>query len=241
MNSVAVIPARGGSVRIPRKNIKSLCGKPLIYYSIIEALKSGVFEDVFVSTEDEEIGTIALICGARLIHRPLELAKDVESELVIQHAVQEVEKQYKVDIITMLQPTSPLRTAETIRKCVEQDWNEIDSCITVNDIEGFRPEWMCSVSQNKLVSPYTNTWVDEEGNPFIKLVARQDLPKLYKQNGCVYSFKRELIMEKNRCIGSKCKAVIIDEEEAFDIDTPLDFIICEMLMEKRNEDALSYC
>ena len=234
MNSIAIIPARGGSVRVPRKNIKLLCGKPLIYYTIRGALESGVFKDVFVSTEDKEIGTVALIAGASIIHRPLELAEDVESELVIQHAINEVEKRYPVDIVTMLQPTSPLRTAETIQKCVNQNWDEIDSCITVHDIEGFRPEWMCSVNKDGMIFPYTDTWEDEEGNPFIKLVARQDLPKLYKQNGCVYTFKKELIMERNQCIGSHCKAIIIEEEEAFDVDTPLDFLICEVIMERRN-------
>jgi len=236
MNNVAIIPARGGSVRVPRKNVKLLYGKPLIYYTIKSALDSGIFKDVYVSTEDSEIDFISTIIGATVIDRPAELAEDVESELVIKHAIEEIEKEYPVDTITMLQPTSPFRSVDTIRKCVDElikNWDDFESVITVNDIEGNRPEWMCHINHLDDITPYTNTWRDSAGNSYIKLVARQELPKLYKQNGCVYTFKRSLIMDFGMIISPFCKAIIIDEEEAFDIDTNLDFIIANKLMEKR--------
>ena len=236
MNNVAIIPARGGSITVPRKNVKLLYGKPLIYYTIKSALDSGIFKDVYVSTEDSEIDFISTIIGATVIDRPAELAEDVESELVIKHAIEEIEKEYPVDTITMLQPTSPFRSVDTIRKCVDElikNWDDFESVITVNDIEGNRPEWMCHINHLDDITPYTNTWRDSAGNSYIKLVARQELPKLYKQNGCVYTFKRSLIMDFGMIISPFCKAIIIDEEEAFDIDTNLDFIIANKLMEKR--------
>ena len=236
MNNVAIIPARGGSVRVPRKNVKLLHGKPLIYYTIKSALDSNIFKGIFVSTEDEEIAYISSTVGAKVINRPVELAEDVESELVIKHAIEEIEKEYPVDTVTMLQPTSPFRSANTIKKCVNElikNWDDFESVITVNDIEGDRPEWMCYIDHHNDVIPYTNTWKDSAGSSYIKLVARQELPKLYKQNGCIYTFKKSLIMDFGMIISPFCKAIIIDEEEAFDIDTNLDFMIAEKIMERR--------
>jgi CMP-N-acetylneuraminic acid synthetase len=126
----------------------------------------------------------------------------------------------------MLQCTSPLRKAATIRNCVFElldNWKTCDSVITVSPI-AHRPEWMGSINNGYFI-PYTDTWGDT-----IKLVASQDLPKLYSQNGCVYAFKRNLIIDEGLVISSKTRTIVIDEKEAFDIDLSIDFVIAEKLM-----------
>lgn len=234
MNSIAIIPARGGSVRVPRKNVLPLKGLPLITHTIRQAFDSKVFDKIIVSTEDSEIAEIASKEYASIINRPKPLAEDVETELVLKHVVYTLEeRRQRPDIITLLQCTSPMRRPETIFMCVSlliNNWNNMDSVITVNSIEGNRPEWMGSIKENKFI-PYTNTW-EKEGERFIKLVARQYLPPLYKQNGCVYTFKTDLLMEEDTVIGSRCGAIVIDETESHDIDTEVDFIVAEELMKR---------
>ena len=228
MNCVAIIPARGGSVRVPQKNIKSLKGEPLIVHTIQQALESKICDKVIVSTDDDTIALISALNGAEILNRPKDLAGDVESELVIQNAVQQLEEiNYKPDIVVMLQCTSPLRKPETIRKCVLtllDNWKICNSVITVSPIT-HRPEWMGCLSDDMFFIPYTTTW-----GTTVRLVASQSLPKLYAQNGCVYAFKRDLIMNECTIISSTTKVVIIDEKEAFDIDLPIDFVIAEQLM-----------
>ena len=227
MNCVAIIPARGGSVRVPKKNVKPLNGKPLISYTIEQAIEANVFDKIIVSTENDEIALISMLSGAEIMHRPKPLAEDCESELVIKNVVEQLENGgYKPDIVVMLQCTSPLRKAATIRNCVFElldNWKTCDSVITVSPI-AHRPEWMGSINNGYFI-PYTDTWGDT-----IKLVASQDLPKLYSQNGCVYAFKRNLIIDEGLIIGSKTKTIVIDEKEAFDIDLSIDFVIAEKLM-----------
>ena len=239
MNCVAIIPARGGSVRVPKKNVKPLNGKPLISYTIEQAIEANVFDKIIVSTENDEIALISMLSGAEIMHRPKPLAEDCESELVIKNVVEQLEySDFKPDVVVMLQCTSPLRKPETIKTCVYtllDNWKTCDSVITVNPI-AHRPEWMGSI-ENGYFKPYTGTWEYKDNSSYnlpparyIKLVASQDLPKLYSQNGCVYAFKRNLLMDEGLIIGSKTKTIIIDEKEAFDIDLSIDFVIAEQLI-----------
>ena len=120
-NIVAIIPARGGSKGVPRKNIKNLCGKPLIQYTIDEAKRSNKISRVIVSTEDEEIAEISRNLGAEVIMRPDELATDKAPTLpVIQHVIETLEKNqdFKVDAIMLLQPTTPFRKQEHIDQAI---------------------------------------------------------------------------------------------------------------------------
>jgi CMP-N-acetylneuraminic acid synthetase len=235
-NIIGIIPARGGSVRVPLKNIKSLNGKPLIQYTIEAALEAGVLDRVIVSTDHDEIAKVAIECGAEVpFRRPSDISEDVDTEYVLQHAVQFLEEQgYKVDAVVLLQPTSPLRTAETIKKCVElyRTNKKADSVVTVNNIEGFRPEWMLSLGEENKVIPYSTPFL-HNGEPVIKLAARQSFPVLYKQNGLVYVVKKELLMQETLCIGPSAFAVETDDEEALDIDTPTDFLVVETILKSR--------
>ena len=120
-NVLAIIPARGGSKRLPGKNIKMLNGKPLIAYSIEFALNSNEINKVVVSTEDENIAQIAKEIGAEIIKRPIELAQDTtKTAPVLIHAVKELEKKgYTPDIIILLQPTCPIRENNLCQKAIE--------------------------------------------------------------------------------------------------------------------------
>ena len=189
-NIVGIIPARGGSVGVPLKNIKLLNGRPLIEYTIRAALNSGCLDRIIVSTDHDETARISKRCGAEVpFKRPADISEDVDTEFVLQHAVEylENEENYEVEAVVLLQPTQPFRRITTIRKCVNlyKDKAEADSVITVSNIEGNRPEWMLSVDKQGKIVPYTTPFT-EDGLPVIKLAARQSFPKLYKQNGAVF-------------------------------------------------------
>ena len=232
---ICLIPARSGSKRIKNKNIKNFFGKPLISYSISTALKSKIFDRVIVSTDHDQIADIAKSFGAEVpFKRPPAISEDVDTELVLQHAVNYLkeEENYEVDGVVLLQPTSPFRRAQTIKDSVDLflDNPLADSVVTVTNVEGNRPEWMLSIDGGKVV-PY-NTPFKEDGMPVIKLAARQSFPTLYKQNGVVYVTKKDLLMDKNLVIGPNAYALAIDEGETIDIDTPTDFLVAEALMKQ---------
>jgi len=235
-NIVGIIPARGGSVGVPLKNIKNLNGLPLIAYTIKSAISSKCLNRIIVSTDHEEIANISEKYGAEIpFKRPNDISEDVDTEFVLQHAINFLEKEegYNVDGVVLLQPTSPFRTAKTIKNCVDLYLNtNADSVVTVHNIEGNRPEWMLSLDSNNKVIPY-NTPFEENGLPVIKLAARQSFPTLYRQNGIVYVTNKNLLMEKTLVIGPNAYAVVTDEEEAIDIDTHTDFLIAESILSSK--------
>ena len=233
-NIVGVIPARGGSVGVPLKNIKPLNGRPLIEYTIESAIESECLDRIIVSTDHDGIAEVSRNAGAEVpFKRPSDISEDVDTEFVLQHTVNylENEENYVVNAVVLLQPTSPFRTSETIRKCVSlyTDTEDSDSVVTVNNIEGYRPEWMLDLDAHGRVIPY-NTPFLEDGVPVIKLAARQSFPRLYKQNGIVYVTQRDLLMKKTLVIGPKAYAIITSEKEAIDIDTHTDFVVAESIM-----------
>ena len=238
-NIVGIVPARGGSVGVPLKNIKHLNGKPLIAYTIESALQSQALDRVIVSTDHDGIAEVSSDYGAEVpFRRPADISEDVETELVLQHAVRYLEEQehYAVEAVVLLQPTSPFRSSDTLRKCVElyRERQDADSVVTVHNVEGYRPEWMLSIREDGKVEPY-NTPFEEDGKPVIKLYARQSFPTLHKQNGVVYVTKKTLLMEKTLVIGPDAYAVETSEEEAIDIDTHTDFLIAEAVMQGQRQ------
>ena len=233
---VGIIPARGGSVGVPLKNIKLLNGKPLIYYTIKAALDSKCLDRIIVSTDHEQIASISKSYGAEVpFKRPAKISEDVDTEFVLQHAIKHLEnkEKYKVDAVVLLQPTSPFRKAKTIKECVNlyKITSDADSIVTVNDVEGYRPEWMLKIDDKQKITPYNTPFVHEK-KPVIKLAARQSFQKLYKQNGSVYVTSRDLLMKHNLVIGTNAYALATDEIECVDIDTNLDFLIAETLMNR---------
>jgi CMP-N,N'-diacetyllegionaminic acid synthase len=224
---VSIIPARGGSRGIPRKNVRLLCGKPLIAYTIEVALSSKLINRVVVSTEDKEIADISKEHGAEVISRPPELAQDDTPSLpVLQHAIKHLEEMedYRPEIIVVLQPTSPLRIAEDIDRAIEEFLEaKYDSVVSVCEIE-HPPQWMYTLAGESL-KPLI------EGGK--KVVRRQDAPKVYRLNGAVHVSSRDTTMKENRILGRNTKAYIMPPERSIDIDTELDFKLAELLMRER--------
>ena len=225
MNILAVIPARGGSVGVPRKNIKKVGTLPLIARTILAAKNSKFISRLILSTDDQEIMDVANEYGCETpFYRSKELAEDVDTSLVIKDAVKRCEEIYNenYDAVLTLQPTSPFRQTATIDKCIQlmATSESIDSVITVSNIEGYRPEWMLKIDSTEKVTPYATPF-ELNGNPIIKLCARQDFPPLYKINGVVFLTRKKLLTD-NILIGFSPSVVETSEKEAIDIDSPVD-------------------
>ena len=235
-NVLAVIPARGGSVRVPKKNIKILNGKPLIAYAIEAAKKSKTVNRIIVSTDDNEIADIAKKFGAEVpFKRPSDISEDVPTEDVATHAIGWLadNEAYNPDILVCLEPPVPFRKAEHIDKCVQGilDDETVDSAITVEDIRGYRPEWMVYLDKKNLIKPYTDYFIGQ-GDALLKFPASQEFEKLYKVSGVVFSCRVKTLLKYGSFVGKKCLAVEIDNKETFDLDYPEDFEICEIVMKK---------
>jgi CMP-N-acetylneuraminic acid synthetase/spore coat polysaccharide biosynthesis predicted glycosyltransferase SpsG len=217
---IAIIPARGGSKGIPRKNIRLLAGKPLIAYSIGATLKSKYIDRVVVSTEDEEIADISKLYGAEVIERPEELAEDdIPLDPVIFHAVNSVEKKENItyDFVLTFQPTSPLLTTETINIAIDIMLNkDYDTLISVKD--------------------ETHLYWTKKDKNFVPLYKerknRQYLDSVYKETGAILISKREIITKDSR-IGNKIFLFEVPKEESIDIDTYQDWWIAENLLKRQ--------
>jgi len=223
MNTVAIIPARGGSKGIPRKNIKELCGKPLITYIIETALRVEELDRVIVSTEDKEIAEVAKKCGAEVpFMRPEELARDETPTLpVLQHAVKYLEEKenYKPDIVVLLYPTSPLLKHERVSEAIKLlKARGFDSVLSVVEDRG-------------------HYWIEKDGT-YVRLYPkdpknRQFEKPLLKENGAIYVCKRDILMRKNEIIGGKIGFLVMKREESVDIDELEDFEFVEFLMNRK--------
>ena len=226
---LAIIPARGGSKGLPRKNILPLAGKPLIAWTIEEALKSSRLEKVIVSTDDEEIEQVALKWGAEVpFVRPEELAADSAKAIpVLQHAVTFMQGNgFRFDAIMMLQPTSPLCLARDIDECIGMlaDDTACSSVISVTEVGEFHPARMKYIEDGVLVDP-----------PFCEAYEnqpRQELVPMYIRNGAVYLVRTHVLMESSSLKGSRSRAYIMPRERSVNIDSKYDFELAEWLMSK---------
>lgn len=220
---LGVIPARGGSKGVPRKNLYPIAGKPLIAYTIEAALASEMLTDTIVSTDDVEIARVSREFGAEVpFMRPPELATDTAQAVpTIQHGVREMEKLRgaKYDVVVMLQPTTPLRTADDIDACLRKllDTNA-DSVISVVDVGGNHPVRMKKIVDDVLVDYDTEA---------IENMPRQDLPPVYLRAGSVYATRRDVVMEQNSFKGAVSRPYIIPPDRAVNIDTMEDMIVAE--------------
>jgi N-acylneuraminate cytidylyltransferase/CMP-N,N'-diacetyllegionaminic acid synthase len=221
---VAVIPARGGSKRIPQKNVIEIAGKPLIGYSIEAANKCKYIKKVLVSTDNEEIARIAKSFGAEVpFLRPKELARDDTPSLpVIQHAIRYIEnaERLKVDIVVLLQPTSPIRSEKYIDETIEKlIYTEADSAVTVCKIK-HHPFWSFIANEDKL-SPFSKEGIN---------LKHEDLPPVYSLNGSVYAVRRDVLLVRNSIFGNDTRAVVMPQEESVDVDDFFDLFMAEMVM-----------
>jgi len=226
-NIIAIIPARGGSKSVPRKNIRLLNRRPLMYYTIKETQKSKYIDRLFVSTEDGEIAEIARGYGAEVISRPVELAQDDTPSLpVYQQVIEHLEEvgTFYPSVIVILQPTSPLRTVEDIDDAIEKFLKiDCDSVVSVCEAE-HPPEWLYKLEGDRL-KPLV-----ERGN---RVTRRQDAPKTYRLNGAVYVTTRDTLIKQNTTTGNDTAAYIMPLERSIDIDTELDLKVAEIVMKEK--------
>lgn len=218
----AIIPARGGSERVPGKNLAPINGRPLIAWTIDAALRAESVENVFVSTDDEDIAATALQCGAQVIDRPADLSgPTASSEAALLHALEWLEQARKPlpDIIVFLQATSPLRQKHDIEEALHQFEAEgADSLLSVSSTPGFL--WQV---ENGKPTPLT---FDPTNRP-----RSQDLQDRYViENGSLYIFKTSLLRETGCRLGGKISAFYQPAVCATDIDHPEDLAVVDSLM-----------
>lgn len=223
---LAIIPARGGSKRIPRKNVLDLCGKPVIAYSIEAALNSGVVSRVIVSTDDEEIAQVARQWGAEApFLRPAALAQDnIPGIAPVIHAVYWLgeQKGYRPEYVMLLQPTSPLRTAEDIRATVEiaQEKNA-DAVVSVCRTD-HHPYWTKRITEDGCLVDFLP--LDHASSQ------SKDLPVVHALNGAIYLVKRPVLLEQETFYTSNTYAYVMPEERSLDIDTPWQLYLAELVL-----------
>lgn len=220
MNILAVIPARGGSKGIPRKNVRLLCEKPLIWYSINNAKSCKLISDVVVTSDDEEILELAKEYGTQIIKRSSELSEDaVTLDPVIYDALNKMEKKNnkKYDVVVTLQATSPLLTVETLNDAISYFIkSNLDTCISV------------------LNKPHLS-WIEKDGKllpNYSERLNRQLLPPNYLETGAFLITKREFVKESSR-IGEKISVFNVPESESIDIDSKDDWVLCENILKRK--------
>jgi len=222
---LGVITARGGSKGIVNKNIKDLCGKPLIAHTIEVAKNSKKLTDLVVSTDSEEIADIARQYGANTpFLRPEELSGDKSSSIdAIKHTIEwfKQEKGLEYDYVMILQPTSPLRTAEDIDSCIDiAIETNADSVMSMVELTDFSLKKLKKINGDDILP-----LIEDEG----KESERRDVgDKVYKRNGVVYLTKTDSIMQDD-LFGKISKAYIMPEERSVDINTLFDFKLAEFL------------
>lgn len=222
---LTVITARGGSKGIPRKNLVLLCGKPLLVYTIESALGAKLNGKVVVSTDDSEISSVAKANGAEVIKRPDEISLDTSStESALLHALDVMEQRgFFPDAVLTLQPTSPFRKPETIRKFVDK-------------FESLRGDFdsMLALHEDR-----TFFWVKGSNDEYKPLFAdaprrRQAREPLYPENSLLYITNTEALRKTGSIFGKKAAGFIVDPDEAVDINEPRDILFAEFLMKNKN-------
>ena len=221
---LAIILARGGSKRVPRKNILNLCGKPLVAWSIEAAQKSKYIDTVVVSSDDDEILEIAKSFGAIPLHRPEIFSNDTATSFdAVTHVLEHI-KGYTYTIL--LQPTSPLRNENHITDAIELlKEKEADAVVSVCEVD-HSPLWSNTLPDNRSMKHFLG---DE-----VKNRRSQDLEIYYRLNGAIYICQtKKLLEEKSFFLKDNIYAYVMDRESSIDIDEEIDFKIASLFMEER--------
>jgi CMP-N,N'-diacetyllegionaminic acid synthase len=224
---LGVIPARGGSKGLARKNLNVLAGLPLVAHSIRMAQMTPEISECVVSTEDSEISEVAQKYGGNVpFRRPAELAHDDTSMLpVLQHALMEMEKlnAIRYGSVLLLQPTGPTRTPEDASRAIEiLSSDDAAAGVVAVSLPSFNPRWVC---------------VEERGGylqrcfPRETYACRQEVSPVYRINGLLYLFRREHVLAgSNDFWNAPLKPLVIPDERVIDIDSAHDFEIAELLL-----------
>lgn len=218
---LAIVPARGGSKRLPKKNLKNLCGKPLIAWSINAGLDSKYIDKLIVSSDNDEILLSANKFGAEVIKRPPELSSDNAISFdAIKHALENSEY---YDYVLLLQPTSPLRTEKHIDKAIEfLEEKSADAVISVCETD-HSPLWANTLGKSLSMKDFLKADVLNKQS--------QDLEKYYRINGAIYIYKiNKLLEQQTLFLKDNIFAYIMNKESSIDIDTKFDFLHCELYL-----------
>ena len=229
MKILGVIPARGGSKGVPGKNIKLLGGKPLIAHAIDCAIESGKLSRIVVSTDSEEIASVAEKYGAEVILRPSDLATDSSNVVTaVKHVLEVLQEDF--DIIVLLQPTAPLRTGSQLNEVINMlsDSEKLEGVTSVVPMDDVHPARMYNLEQDNHILPYLK---DGES------LRRQDIQPLYYRNGCFYAVKTKAFLEQNSFMVHNKKGYVMDINWLVNIDIPRDFALATVLYEDwKNEN-----
>jgi len=230
---LGLILARGGSKRLPRKNILPLAGKPLLAWTVEAAQAARHLDRVVLSTDDIEIADVGRQFGAEVpFTRPSELASDTATSLnVILHALRTLAEQGEpYDYVVLLQPTSPLRSAADIDAAIELLLTkEADAVISVCETD-HPPEWSNTLPDSLSMAGFYR--------PGIRSTRSQDLPKSYRLNGAVYVYScRRLLQSGSLEMDDNSYAYIMPRERSVDIDSAIDFEIAQLLLRRSNTES----
>lgn len=231
MKNIAIIPARSGSKGLVNKNIKIMNGKPLLAYSIEAAMNSNLFDEIHVSTDSQEYANIALRYGAKVpFIREKEYAEDLTSSWdVAKFVLDEYNKMNKkFDRVTLLQPTSPLRTGEDIKKAFEvMETKKAYAVVGVCEME-HTPLWCNILPKDNCMDGFFENLEFEKN--------RQQLSTYYRINGAIYVVDIGQGLDVGRLYQKDTFAYVMDMNKSIDIDGEVDFIVAETIM-RGNEDA----
>ncbi len=225
-HTISIIPARGGSKGMPRKNVRPLAGKPLVAHSIESSLRASLVDRTIVTTDDDEIAEVARRWGGEVIMRPAELAADASpTEPCMIHAVQEIERQgHAVDLVVLLQPTTPLRPVTLIDECIRQLTRaHADSVVTVCESHCFC--WTRTESGARAT-------YDPVSRP-----RRQDADRRFIENGNVYVTRRDVLLHEASRLAGKVEILEMLPEDSVDIDSPFDLWLAGQILTHRATHA----
>lgn len=233
LNPLYIIPARGGSKGIPGKNIKILCGRPLLAYSVDVALECAADKDhVILSTDSADIAAVGRDLGLNVDYmRPAELATDSSGsrELILDVMDWADSRGLNYDCIVLLQPTSPLRTSDDVKSALALYNDSLDMVVSVTEASS---------------NPYYNCFETDPDSGFLhvskgdgRLTRRQDAPPAWEYNGAVYVINPDSI--RNHALGefARRRPVVMPRERSVDIDSPVDWIVAEALLDKTNHSS----
>lgn len=222
LSTVAIIPARAGSKGIPGKNLLPLCGQPLVFWSVRQALAAKQVDSVWVSSDGHEILEAATRAGARPIHRPAELASDTaSSESAWLHALEMIEKQgHAVSRIVGMQPTSPVREPGDLDQALQQfERDRLDSLLSVTEIHDF---FVWEAAGDGTFRPLNYDFRERR--------RRQAIRPQYRENGSFYIFRPEILRKENNRLGGRIGAFVMPAHKIFQIDSAEDVRLCEAVM-----------
>jgi CMP-N,N'-diacetyllegionaminic acid synthase len=230
MTAVAFIPARGGSERVPRKNIRLLNGHPLLAYSIAAAKESGAFDRILVSSDDTEILSVAASYGADCVRRPADMATGTSPDIEwVEHAIKATLKLGDFDVFSILRPTSPFRLASTIKRAF-RDWYEAQSFEPFTSLRAVSPvsehpgkTWRIVGGQlvPVLLQPLAQPFHDSQ---------LASLPPVYVQNASLEIAWRSTVENTGTISGSRVMPFLSEGHEGFDINSERDWLVAEQMI-----------